>query len=86
VEQGVGQTEKGSAITVRTPRICGRQSVAVRAILLLVEGPGIKGARRSGNAGQDGQSKKRGYEGFHDRSPRLFSSVWRESLLLALGI
>ena len=34
--------------------------LVVRAVLLLVEGLGVKGARRSGNAGQDGQSEESG--------------------------
>ena len=58
--------------------------LVVGAVLLLVKGLAVKGARRSGDAGQDRQSEKRGNKGFHDHSPRLFGSVWCESFLLAV--
>ena len=34
--------------------------LVVRAVLLLVKGLAVKGTRRSGNAGQDGQSENSG--------------------------
>ena len=39
------------------------------AVLLLIEGLAVEGARRGGRAGQDGQSEKCGQKGLHDRSP-----------------
>ena len=60
--------------------------LVARAVLLLVEGLAVKGARGSGDAAQDGQSKKSGQKGFHDRSPRFCRSVCCESLLLACAI
>jgi|SRR6516164_3967110 len=38
------------------------------AILLLVEGLAVEGARGGGYAGQDGEGEKRGQEGLHDHS------------------
>src|SRR5262245_19335024 len=56
------------------------------AVLLLIEGLAVESARRSGHAGQDGQSEKSGEKGLHDRSPRFYRSVCCESLLLACAI
>ena len=56
------------------------------AVLLLIEGLAVEGARGSGHAGQDGQSEKSGQKGFHDRSPKFCRSVCCESLLLAFAM
>ena len=56
------------------------------AVLLLIEGLGVEGARGCGHAGQDRKGEKGGQKSLHDHSPRFFCLVCCESFLLACAI
>jgi hypothetical protein len=53
------------------------EGLVVGAVLLVVEGPGVGSGDRAGDAGEDRQGDKGGYDGLHGCSPRVGSVVLR---------